>query len=762
MIRIFIILITFCCVLGTKAQIKAQREYDYVGTEVNNAGLRVVGIKKYDTNRYENFGYGCIDKDGNEAIPLIYKEISLDKEWNYIVVTTYGGIRKWDGQQWVGPKECQGILSEDGKRTIVPIEYKSAHISADTYFKYKCTIVKTHNDHFGIVNILGDKVVPVIYESLDWIDKDNGFLAAKLNGLWGIIDYHGKEIVPYQYKEMGAYNGFALVEKESMKRALIDSKGNIIIDSDLSGYLCHFNGWTVWAMKDNKYALLDTKGNIIIPYKNYGKNANIPYYDYSSQIRSNSYYDVKMICYEYKNRKRNYTVYFDDLGLQHNTYEEAEKANIIIRKKDDDNNNSLAKLIWKNTIGETKQQYYELSISVKSDSKIENVSISINGVLDRGIKTVESDDYDMTINKTISLSEGENVITVSVANATGTTQEEKTIVYRPQGGELPTIEWLDFVATANKKEYQMKLGIKSKTKVEEVNVTLNGTQSRGIKIIQTDGYDLMVDRTLSLSEGVNRIVVSVRNEDGITTSEKVITYQGVNPTPIFNDKRIAFVVGNSHYSNSEMNLVNPENDAKDVAEKLKSLGFEVVLKVDATKENMEKELSAFGEKAKDYDVALFYYAGHGIQSKGLNYIIPTNIEDLSENNLKWKCINVEQVLDVMEDSQCKLKIVVLDACRNDPVSRRWHRSTGTRGLSIMSSPIGTIIAYSTAPGMTAQDGTERNSPYTEAFLNTLDMPNLDISNFFQEVMARVTNKTHQAQNPWWSSSYTGKFYFNKQ
>ena len=159
---------------------------------------------------------------------------------------------------------------------------------------------------------------------------------------------------------------------------------------------------------------------------------------------------------------------------------------------------------------------------------------------------------------------------------------------------------------------------------------------------------------------------------------------------------------------------------------------------------------------------MFYYAGHGIQSKGVNYLIPTNIEDLAENNLNWKCVNVEQVLDVMEDSQCKLKIVVLDACRNDPVSRKWHRSTGTRGLSIMSSPIGTIIAYSTAPGMTAQDGTGRNSPYTEAFLSTLDMPNLDVSNFFQEVMSHVTNKTHQAQNPWWSSSYTGKFYFNKQ
>lgn len=746
MCRLFVVLLSLFCTLTTNAQIKAQREYDYVGTEVNGAGLRVVGIKI--EKRWpieEHLEYGCIDKNGNEVIPLRFRKITLNKNWNYIIA------QFWDAHI------SEGLFSEDGKRTIVPIEYQQVLISYKTFTRYKCTIVKTHNNHFGIVYNFGEKVVPVIYEELDWIDENKGYLAAKLNRRWGIIDYTGKEIVPYQYKEMGAYNGFALVEKDSKKRALIDSKGNIIIDSDLSGYLCHYNGWTVWAMKDNKYALLDTKGNIILPYKNYGKNANIPYYDYPSSIRSNSYFDVKMII-----KKNNHSIFFDDLGRQHDTYEEAENANIIIREKDEDINMDLAILTWNGIEENAKQQNYELSISVKSNSKIEDITITVNNVQDRGIKPVNISDYDMTINRTLTLNEGVNVIKVSVRNAAGTTQEEKTIVYRPQGGELPTIEWLDFAATANKKEYLMKLGIKSKTRVEEVNVTVNGALSRGIKPVPTDGYDLTVDRTLALSEGVNRIVVSVRNGDGIATSEKVITYQGINPTPIFNDKRIAFVVGNSHYSNSEMNLPNPENDAKDVAEKLKGLGFEVVLKLDATKENMEKELSAFGEKAKDYDVAIFYYAGHGIQSKGVNYLIPTNIEDLAENNLKWKCVNMEQVLDVMEDSQCKLKIVVLDACRNDPVSRKWHRSTGTRGLSIMSSPIGTIIAYSTAPGMTALDGTGRNSPYTEAFLSTLDMPNLDVSNFFQEVMSQVTNKTHQAQNPWWSSSYTGKFYFNKQ
>ena len=422
----------------------------------------------------------------------------------------------------------------------------------------------------------------------------------------------------------------------------------------------------------------------------------------------------------------------------------------------------LPRIKWLEFLATATNKECPIRLGINSKSKIENVTISVNGIQDRGIKTVDSNDYDLTINRTLILNEGANVIRVSVRNAAGTTQEEKTIVYRPQGGELPSIEWLDFAATANKKEYQIRLGIKSKSKVEEVNVTVNGALTRGIKTVESDGYDLTVDRTLALSEGLNRIVVSVRNGDGISTSEKVITYQGNNPTPVFNDKRIAFVIGNSHYSNSEMNLANPENDAKDVAEKLKGLGFEVVLKLDATLEDMDKGLSSFREKAKEYDVAMFYYAGHGIQSKGVNYLIPTNINNLAEDNMKYKCVDMERVLDVMEDSKCKLKIVILDACRNDPLSRRWHRSAGTRGLSLMNAPTGTIISFSTAPGSTALDGKGRNSPYTEAFLNTLDMPNLDVFHFFQKVGASVLDKTQRSQNPWLSVSFTGDFYFNKQ
>lgn len=761
--KTILICLLVVCVSISDAQIKTQHEYDYVGTESNNAGLRVVGkrtkivgAQKDKWGRWQKYDqelnlYGCINKDGYEIVPLKYKEVTISKGTNYIIVVTPAQV---DADNYAVP-EATGLLSEDGSRTIINPYYKHILMEPTIFKTLKCAIFVSQKDHYGIVNNRAEEIVSPIYESLYWLDTENGYLAAMLNGFWGIIDYKGNEIVTHEYKMMmHGHNGFVLAKDKDERSVLMRTNGNIVIP--LGKYiLSDYNGWVLWAQDGDKYALFNSNGEIVLPFKNYGKlqPENAENYEY---IHDN----VMRLTYSH-NRKAKIK-FFDDLGREHKHIESAKAANRVIRESKKNINNRLAILTWLNITENVQQQEYKLQIDVKSDSKIEDVIITINNTRDRGIKTVNSSDYDLTINRTLTLNEGTNVIKVCVRNAAGTTQEEKTIVYRPQGGELPTIEWLDFAATANKKEYQMKLGIKSKSKVEEVNVTLNGNLSRGIKTVQADGNDLTIDRTLALSEGVNRIVVSVRNGDGISTSEKVITYQGINPTPVFNDKRIAFVVGNSHYSRSEMNLTNPENDAKDVAEKLKNLGFEVVLKLDATLETMDKELSSFKEKAKDYDVAMFYYAGHGIQSKGVNYIIPTNIDNLAEDNMKYKCVDMERVLDVMEDSHCKLKIVILDACRNDPLSRRWHRSAGTRGLSIMSAPTGTIISYSTAPGKTALDGEGRNSPYTEAFLYSLDMPNLDVFHFFQKVGAEVKRKTKDSQDPWWSSSFTGDFYFNKQ
>ena len=431
----------------------------------------------------------------------------------------------------------------------------------------------------------------------------------------------------------------------------------------------------------------------------------------------------------------------------------------------DDINKELPNIKWIDFIANATSKECPIKLGVFSKSKIETVTVTVNGVQDRGIKTVNSSDYDMTINRTLTLNEGANVIKVSVRNAAGTAQEEKAIVYRPQGGELPNIEWLDFTATANKKEYQVKLGIKSKTKVEEVNMTVNGELSGNIKTEITDGYNLTADKTLSLSEGQNRIVVSVRNADGISTSEKVITYRGNSPTPVFNEKRIALVIGNSNYQGNVNPLTNPRNDAEDISAKLKSLGFETNVLYDGTRKGMDEAIGLFIKQAKGYDVALFYYAGHGLQLQtnigGNNYLIPVDAQLEYDTDAMYQCVNANQLVSQMEASGCNVRLVVLDACRDLPNLKVRNRGSSSKGFADMNPERGTYIMYSTREGKTASDGMGRHSPFAEGILKYIDEP-VKIEDFFKHVGEWVDKVTNNKQDPWSSGRIVGDFYFNRQ
>ena len=163
-------------------------------------------------------------------------------------------------------------------------------------------------------------------------------------------------------------------------------------------------------------------------------------------------------------------------------------------------------------------------------------------------------------------------------------------------------------------------------------------------------------------------------------------------------------------------------------------------------------------------MALFYYAGHGIRCEGINYLVPIDAELPDETSVKYNCTNANMVLDYMDKARCKMKIVILDACRNNPFERSWNRSMDGHGLSIMDAPMGTFIAFSTAPGNVALDGKpgQRNSPYTAVLLEMLDEPNVSLTDFFQEVLERVAQYTNDKQIPWTSNSFRGKFYFNKK
>ena len=228
------------------------------------------------------------------------------------------------------------------------------------------------------------------------------------------------------------------------------------------------------------------------------------------------------------------------------------------------------------------------------------------------------------------------------------------------------------------------------------------------------------------------------------------------------EKRLALIIGNSQYSSGE--LKNAVNDANKVSAKLKTLGFDVILKNNATNQMMGEAINDFTNKASSYDVALFYYAGHGIQSEGSNYLIPVNDNMIEkESDIEYNSQNVNRILRRLEDSGCKLKILILDACRNNPFERSWHRSMSSSGLVALDAPDGTLIAYATNPGSVADDGgNAQNSPYTTAFLQTLDKTDLSIFEFFNEVGGLVRRNTNNKQTPWVSTSpIEGNFKFNQ-
>jgi uncharacterized caspase-like protein len=225
--------------------------------------------------------------------------------------------------------------------------------------------------------------------------------------------------------------------------------------------------------------------------------------------------------------------------------------------------------------------------------------------------------------------------------------------------------------------------------------------------------------------------------------------------PAMASKKVALVIGNGAYT--EAPLKNPTNDARAVAAKLRQQGFDVVLRENATKAQMNDVVADFGEKLSEGDTALFFFAGHGIQVQGRNYLIPTDARITSEQRVRLETLDVEAVLDQMAAARVSVSMVILDACRNNPFERRF-RSVGG-GLAQISAPEGTMIAYATAPGKVAADGEGSNGLYTQELLKALSQPGLKVEDVFKQVRIGVARASGGSQVPWEASSLTGDFYF---
>jgi hypothetical protein len=218
--------------------------------------------------------------------------------------------------------------------------------------------------------------------------------------------------------------------------------------------------------------------------------------------------------------------------------------------------------------------------------------------------------------------------------------------------------------------------------------------------------------------------------------------------------RRALLIGNAAYIESP--LRNPVNDATDLAALLRRLGFEVTLHRDADKPTMEQAIDRFAQGVPRGSAGLFFFAGHGVQLDGVNYLLPLGMRFRAPSDVKYHAVAADWVLARMEDSGMDVKLLFLDACRNNPLGRSWTRAL-SRGLAVMETPQGALLAYATSPGKTASDGVDRNSPFTSQLLRELAIPGRDIEVALKAVRAGVQQSTKGEQIPWVASSMTGDF-----
>ena len=232
------------------------------------------------------------------------------------------------------------------------------------------------------------------------------------------------------------------------------------------------------------------------------------------------------------------------------------------------------------------------------------------------------------------------------------------------------------------------------------------------------------------------------------------------------ERRVAFVVGNGAYKNVAQ-LPNPPVDAKAMAAVLRNVGFEVVEGTNLTRDKMTEKLLDFGKKAHGADVAVFFYAGHGIAISGTNYLLPVDADIKSEMDVKLgAAINIDLTLD-QTMSDAKVKLVFLDACRDNPFAAKIKSNSATRSVSVgaglaeMKSGEGTLIAFATGPGQTALDGQEgTNSPFTRALIANITTPGVEIQQAMTKVRAQVNEETNKGQLPWGHTNLIGTVYLN--
>lgn len=335
---------------------------------------------------------------------------------------------------------------------------------------------------------------------------------------------------------------------------------------------------------------------------------------------------------------------------------------------------------------------------------------------------------------------------------------------------ISKITWQsNFPATTNTPTLDLKACVETPETIKEYILVQNGQRSftaRGLIVQQANDCFNAFNKTVTLKTGENQFQLIAQSNAGELKSEVFTITYNPNATasnalsnPSKPQRRLALIIGNAAYPTA--GLKNPVNDATDIAAALRAMGFEVISATNTNRLKMNTAIDDFGTRLKNYDLGFFYYAGHGLQVKGENYLVPIDAVPKSQGEVEYECYPVGKILAKMEEAANQANIIVLDACRDNPLQRSWSRSTGSNGLANINAPQGTFIGFATSPGSTAADGTGRNGVYTGALLEHIRKPNLTVDQLFNAVNGTVKKLTNNLQIPWKASSMSEDLYLTK-
>jgi hypothetical protein len=399
---------------------------------------------------------------------------------------------------------------------------------------------------------------------------------------------------------------------------------------------------------------------------------------------------------------------------------------------------------------------------IKSKKGIKSVLFYVNGIAVKGepeIKVMPGDSGFFQVEKVIYFEPGENNVYLIATNGAEESRKSDLRYFSIPSATLPEITWLNPSSASvlvNKDELQIEVCFKSQTNLKSIQVLVNGNPQSESTLFQTSltgKCNYTWKGSVVLKEGDNEIFVIATNLAGSIPSEKRVIRKQLSLA----ENRLALVFGNSKYG-SKIDLKNPVNDANLMEATLERLGFYVIKRTNATKTEMEKALTEFNQKLNLNNVALFYYAGHGIQVDGTNYLIPVDAKLEEKVDCQWEAISVTNIVGQFEKYPDNINIVILDACRNNPF-RNWVRGEEA-GFKFLPNVSGTIIGYATVEGATASDGSGNNGLYTEELVKQIVIPQ-PIESVFKKTRVQVELRSGGTQSPRETTGLRNDFYFVK-